>query len=76
MDQPSTRTHGFVVRIGWHQRRDGSYAPRHQAFFGDVTYGGKRGALRAAEAWLAKLQVRSTKRKPKGRGGTARRRAV
>ena len=56
IDQPSTRTHGWFVRAGFYKRRDGSYLPRHRKFFGDVTYGGKRRALRAARAYLAKLE--------------------
>ena len=56
IDQPSTRTHGWFVRAGFHKRRDGSYLPRHRKFFGDVTYGGKRRALRAAREYLAKLE--------------------
>ena len=53
IDQPSTRTHGWFVRVSYHGRRDGSYGPRHQKFFGDATYGGKRKALRAAQVYLA-----------------------
>jgi hypothetical protein len=56
IDQPSTRTHGWFVRVGFYKRRDGSYLPRHRRFFGDVTYGGKRRALRAAREYLAKLE--------------------
>jgi len=44
------------VRAGFYKRRDGTYLPRHRKFFGDVTYGGKRRALRAARAYLAKLE--------------------
>lgn len=55
VDQPSTRTHGFVVRVGWYQKRDGSYGPKHKSFFGDVSHGGKKGAMKAAEAWLKKV---------------------
>ncbi|HYU01933.1 MAG TPA: hypothetical protein VEK85_16285 [Gemmatimonadales bacterium] len=55
IDQPSTRTHGWFVRAGFYARPNGTYAPRHRRFFGDFTYGGKRRALRAAEAYLAKL---------------------
>jgi len=51
IDQDSTRTHGFVVRLGYTRTTSGGWRPRHQAFFGDATHGGKRGALRAAEAW-------------------------
>ena len=55
IDQPSTRTHGWFVRVGYHVRRDGTYGPRHTRFFGDVTYGGKRRSLKAAEAYVAAL---------------------
>lgn len=73
IDQPSTRTHGFFVRLGWYRRRDGSYGPRHRAFFGDVTHGGKRGALKAAQAWVAKLTRTTRKAKPKRRAKARRR---
>lgn len=56
IDQPSTRTHGWFVRAGFYKRRDGGYVARHRKFFGDVTHGGKRRALRAAEAYLAKVE--------------------
>jgi hypothetical protein len=56
IDQPSTRTYGWFVRAGFYKRRDGSYVPRHRKFFGDVTYGGKRRALRAAVEYLARVQ--------------------
>ena len=65
IDQPSTRTHGWFVRAGFHRRPDGSYAPRHRKFFGDVSYGGKRRALRAAQEYLAIVQ--GARRKPKVR---------
>lgn len=55
IDQPSTRTHGFFVRVGWYRRRNGSYGPRYQGFFGDVSHGGKRKALLAAEAFVRKI---------------------
>jgi len=53
IDQPSTRTHGWFVRAGFHTRPDGTSAPRHRKFFGDVSYGGKRRALKAAAEYLA-----------------------
>ena len=53
IDQPSTRTHGWFVRAGFHTRADGTSAPRHRKFFGDVGYGGKRKSLKAATAYLA-----------------------
>ncbi len=63
IDQPSTRTHGWFVRLNYQGRRDGTYGPRHQKFFGDATYGGKRKALQAAQAYLAAVQgVRRRKR--------------
>ena len=55
IDQPSTRTYGWFVRADFYRRRDGSYVPRYRKFFGDVTHGGKRRALRAARAYLAKV---------------------
>jgi len=56
IDQPSTRTHGWFVRSAFYKRPDGSYVPRHRKYFGDVTYGGKRRALRAAREYLAIVQ--------------------
>jgi hypothetical protein len=53
------------VRAGFHRRPDGSYAPRHRKFFGDVSYGGKRRALRAAQEYLAIVQ--GARRKSKAR---------
>lgn len=51
IEQPSTRTFGWFVRIGFRTKRDGSYAPRHTKFFGDASYRGVNGSLRAARAW-------------------------
>ena len=65
IDQPSTRTYGWFVRASFYKRRDGSYVPRHRKFFGDVTYGGKRRALRAALAYLARVQRTRRKKKPR-----------
>jgi hypothetical protein len=75
IDQPSTRTHGFFARAGWHRRRDGTYAPKHRAFFGDVSHGGKRKALRAAMAWIAKVTAPPRKKARRKTGKAARRRA-
>ncbi|MEP6690122.1 MAG: hypothetical protein ABJD07_03140 [Gemmatimonadaceae bacterium] len=55
IDQPATRTHGFVVRVGYKRTVSGTWRPRHQAFFGDASNGGKKGALKAAESWVSKL---------------------
>ncbi len=52
IDQPSTRTHGWFVRAGFYTRPDGTSAPRHRKFFGDIGYGGKRRALKAAIEYL------------------------
>lgn len=62
IDQDSTRTHGWFVRAGFHARQDGSYVPRHSKYFGDATHGGKRRALQAAQAYLAKVDRRRTKK--------------
>jgi hypothetical protein len=55
IDQPSTRTYGWFVRAGFYRRRDGAYVPRHTRFFADLTFGGKRRALHAAQAFLDTL---------------------
>ena len=62
IDQDSTRTHGWFVRAGFYLRRDGRYVPRHSKYFGDVTHGGKRRALQAAQEYLAKLERRRTRK--------------
>ena len=51
VDQPSTRTHGYVARLGYRQT-DAGWRPAFKAFFGDASNGGPTGALKAAEAWL------------------------
>jgi hypothetical protein len=67
IDQPSTRTHGWFVRIGYGRRRNGSYGPRHRKFFGDATHGGKRNALRAAREYLATVTRASARSKRRSR---------
>jgi hypothetical protein len=52
IDQVSTRTHGFFVRVGYHRTKDGAWRPKHRAFFGDASHGGKAKALKAASKWL------------------------
>jgi hypothetical protein len=54
VDQASTRTFGYVVRVG-HRRTPRGWRPKFKAYFGDVTYGGKHGALTAAVKWLRTL---------------------
>lgn len=51
IDQPSTRTFGWFVRIGFRAKRDGTYVPRHSKFFGDASHGGPRKSLAAARTW-------------------------
>ena len=64
IDQESTRTHGYVVRVDYRQTSTG-WRPKHKAFFGDASHGGPRKSLAAAEAWLADL--RKTKKPAKKR---------
>ena len=64
IDQESTRTHGYVVRVDYRQT-DTGWRPKHKAFFGDASHGGPRKALAAAEAWLGDL--RKTKKPAKKR---------
>jgi hypothetical protein len=85
IEQPSTRTFGWFVRIGFRTRRDGSYAPRHTKFFGDASHGGPHKALRAARAWrdthlppapkATRGQPGPGARKARPRGGRTRRTA-
>lgn len=56
IDQESTRTHGFFARFGYSRDKSGTWRPKHRAFFGDATHGGKKKALAAAEAWLGKVE--------------------
>ena len=69
VDQESTRTHGYVGRLGYRQTVTG-WRPAFKAFFGDASHNGPAGALKAAEAWL-----RTTRRKlaAEERAGTASR---
>ena len=48
IDQDSTRTHGWFVRVGYAADRRGTYRARHTKYFGDATHGGKKKALTAA----------------------------
>jgi hypothetical protein len=54
VDQPSTRTYGYVVRVG-HRRSPRGWRPRFTAYFGDHSHGGKKAALAAAVRWLKTL---------------------
>jgi hypothetical protein len=55
IDQESTRTHGFVVRLDY-QRTDSGWRPKHTAFFGDASHGGKDEAMKAAETFVRKVK--------------------
>ena len=55
IDQEATRTHGFFVRVGYERTSGGTWRPRHRAFFGDASHGGKTKALKAAKEWLAEV---------------------
>lgn len=55
VDQESTRTYGYVVRVG-HRRAGGVWRPRFTAYFGDFSYGGRKQALAAAARWLRILE--------------------
>jgi hypothetical protein len=74
IDQPSTRTHGWFVRAGFYRVKKRIYAPRHRKFFGDVTHGGKRGSLKAAQAYLA--TVTRSSRSSRSKRGARRTRAA
>ena len=52
IDQDSTRTHGYFVRVGYHRTKEGAWRPKHRAFFGDASHGGKEKAFKAAVKWL------------------------
>lgn len=67
IDQDSTRTHGWFARAGWHLSSAGRYVPRYRKFFGDVSHGGKRRALEAAQEYLAGLPGRKKRGKPRAR---------
>ena len=69
IDQESTRTHGYFARFGYSRDKSGTWRPKHRAFFGDASHGGKKKALAAAEAWLTKIE-RAEKRSAKPAGAT------
>lgn len=71
IDQAEKRTHGWFVRVGYHERRDGTYGPRHTKFFGDSGHGGKAKALRAAERFVASVS-RGTAKKTTSRKTTSK----
>ena len=52
IDQASTRTHGYFVRVGYHRTKEGAWRPKFRSFFGDAGHGGKEKAFKAAVKWL------------------------
>lgn len=60
VDQPSRRTHGYVVRLDYRKTANG-YRPRVTAFFGDISHGGRRAAWEAAEKYLASVRRKARK---------------
>jgi hypothetical protein len=54
VEQPTTRTYGFVVRVG-HRPSPKGWRPKYTAYFGDHSHGGKKAALAAATRWLKTL---------------------
>jgi hypothetical protein len=75
IQQPSTRTFGWFVRIGFRTKRDGSYSPRHTKFFGDASHGDARKALRAARAWRDERLAADAKQSRAAKRARARRAA-
>ena len=73
IDQPSRRTHGYFVRVGYKRTASG-YRPSLTAFFGDASYGSKREAWEAAETWLKKARRALASGKPATR--TAKRKSA
>ena len=55
VEQPSTRTFGYVVRVG-HRNSPRGWRPKFTAYFGDHSNGGKKPALAAAVTWLKTLE--------------------
>ncbi len=55
VEQASTRTFGYVVRVGHRQSAKG-WRPKFKAYFGDFSNGGKKNALAAAVKWLKTLE--------------------
>lgn len=56
IDQESTRTHGYFVRVGYHRTEEGAWRPKYRSFFGDASHGGKEKAFKAALKWLKSKQ--------------------
>lgn len=65
IDQESTRTHGWFVRVGYFETRNGTYRAKHTKFFGDVGHGGKKNSLKAAEAFVKQVDKKKPAAKAK-----------
>lgn len=61
VDQESTRTHGYAVRIGYERTSTGGWRPRHTKFFGDASHGSSAKALRAAQEFARDAQEQDAK---------------
>jgi hypothetical protein len=55
VDQPSHRTHGYVVRLDYRRTAQG-YRPQVVAYFPDKRHGSRRAAWAAAEQYAAKAR--------------------
>jgi hypothetical protein len=62
IDQETTRTHGWFVRVGYYEDKQGTYRARHTKFFGDVSHGGKKKALAAAERFVKQVDRQKKKK--------------
>ena len=60
IDQDSTRTHGWFVRVGYAADKKGTYRARHTKYFGDASNGGKKKALEAAIKFVNGLKRKKT----------------
>jgi hypothetical protein len=69
IDQDSTRTHGYFVRVGY-RLTDKGWRPKFSAFFGDATHKGPGGALRAAKAWHKEMSGSAGKSRRNGKAKT------
>lgn len=56
IDQESTRTHGYFVRIGYHRTKNDTWRAKVTAFFGDASHGGKEKAFKAAVKFVKSKQ--------------------
>jgi hypothetical protein len=79
IDQESTRTHGWFVRVGYFETKNGTYKAKHTKFFGDVGHGGKAAALKAAESFVRSVDKKKpakAAKAPKAKAKKSARRAA